>query len=308
MGSGQSQQTDLLDEVQLDPPYFDERNDLYGIIPGYKKQVRALINKNRQWYEYNHKKIMDQFSSLMSQEHHRKIKELDEKHAAELKKAKKFCALIKLSSKKLHSYQEQGDELDVTFKCADGEQKCEKVYLTESDFFCEKVDAFDKLKNDYEFDYTNFSKQAIKVFIDLLHHIDIEIERLELNVILEILFFLHCEGKTAISDFESKLADYLYDDLIARDMNDNTTLMVVCFLASLDNYNTRFEDEKAVKLEKESIKDINMNFDPKSSQYLSIVQLMRKQFDRQICEDDSDAQIEFDFHRTCKRLLKKIET
>ena len=68
MGSGQSQQTDLLDEVQLDPPYFDERNDLYGIIPGYKKQIRALINKNRQWYEYNHKKIMDQFSSQMSQD------------------------------------------------------------------------------------------------------------------------------------------------------------------------------------------------------------------------------------------------
>ena len=94
-----------------------------------------------------------------------------------------------------------------------------------------------------------------------------------MNLILEILFFLHCEGKTETSEFESKLADYLYDDLVAREMDDNTTLMVLCFLTSLDNYNSRFENEKAVKLNKESIKDINMEFDPKLTQYLSIVQL-----------------------------------
>ena len=41
--------------------------------------------------------------------------------------------------------------MDVTFKCSDGEQKCEKVYLTQSDFFSEKVEGFEKLKNDLEF-------------------------------------------------------------------------------------------------------------------------------------------------------------
>ena len=131
--------------------------------------------------------------------------------------------------------------MDVTFKCADGEQKCEKVYLTQSDFFSEKIDGFQRLNNALEFgkvlkiynsrfllvegtklkDYTNFSKRSVKTFIDLLHHIDVEIETLHLNLILEILFFLHCEGKTQTSDFESKLADYIYDDLLTRDMDDN---------------------------------------------------------------------------------------
>ena len=181
----------------------------------------------------------------------------------------------------------------MTFKCADGEQKCEKVYLAQSEFFSDKIEGFERLNNDLEFgrglkaqnfhfslveetkskDYTNFSKTSVKTFIDLLHHIDVEIETLHLSLVLEILFFLHCEGKTQTSEFESKLADYLYDELVLRDMNDDTTLMLVCFLSSLDNYNTRFEDERAVKLKNESIKDINMNFDPKSSQYLSIVQV-----------------------------------
>ena len=41
--------------------------------------------------------------------------------------------------------------MDVTFKCADGEQKCEKVYLTQSDFFSEKIDGFQRLNNALEF-------------------------------------------------------------------------------------------------------------------------------------------------------------
>ena len=54
-----------------------------------------------------------------------------------------YFVLLKLDMK--------GKKLSVTFKCADGEQKCDKSNLAMSDFFSLKLPGFDRFSNQYVF-------------------------------------------------------------------------------------------------------------------------------------------------------------
>lgn len=110
-------------------------------------------------------------------------------------------------------------------------------------------------------DYKTISKNAIKIFTDFLHHINVDTEALKITEVLEVLFFLHYEGKTMTSELEAKLADYLYDDLLERYMTDKVFLMVACCLSMFDNPNTKFEEIKGANVKPESIKDIIVTFD-----------------------------------------------
>ena len=116
------------------------------------------------------------------------------------------------------------------------------------------------------------SKNAIKIFTDFLHHIDVNTEELKLTEVLETLFFLHYEGKTVISEVEKNLAEYLYDDLVERQMSDEVYLMVSCYLSMMDNPNTTFEETKFGGLSDESMKNIHITFAMESEPYLPIVQ------------------------------------
>ena len=120
-------------------------------------------------------------------------------------------------------------------------------------------------------DYTTVSKNAIKIFTDFLHHINVDTEALELTELLEVLFFLHYEGKTKLSELEKKLADYLYDDLLCRKMSDEKSVMVAHYLSVLDNPVERFEDVTVALLKLESLKSILVTFEVNSEPYLPIV-------------------------------------
>ena len=115
------------------------------------------------------------------------------------------------------------------------------------------------------------SKKAIKIFTDFLHHINVKIEALELTELLELLFFLHYEGKTKTSELEKKLADYLYDGLMEREMSDEKLVIVAHYLSMLDNPTERFEDMAISILKIESIKNIHVTFAIDSEPYLPII-------------------------------------
>ena len=120
-------------------------------------------------------------------------------------------------------------------------------------------------------DYTTVSKNAIKIFTDFLHHINVDTEALELTELLEVLFFLHYEGKTKTSELEKKLADYLYDELLYRKLSDKRSIMVAHYLSVLDNPTERFEDATVASLKTESMKNILVTFEVNSEPYLPIV-------------------------------------
>ena len=82
--------------------------------------------------------------------------------------------------------------------------------------------------------YETVSTKTIKLFDDFLHHNNVETAALQLTEVLELLYFLHSEGKTMTSELERMLADYLYDELITREMPDKQLLMVACYLSTLD--------------------------------------------------------------------------
>ena len=93
-------------------------------------------------------------------------------------------------------------------------------------------------------DYPTVSTNSIKAFTNFLCKVDFDADSMELPQLLELLFFLHYEGKTKISGLEEKLADYLYDELSGRVMAADMFLMVACFLSILDNPSLQFEDKK----------------------------------------------------------------
>ena len=120
-------------------------------------------------------------------------------------------------------------------------------------------------------DYTTVSKNAIRIFIDFLHHINVDTEALDLTELLEVLYFLHYEGKTKTSEFEKRLADYLYDELLRRKLSDEQSVMVAHYLSKLDNPIERYENKAVALLRAGSIKDILVTFEVDSKPYLPIV-------------------------------------
>ena len=93
----------------------------------------------------------------------------------------------------VHAYQEQSDKLQVTFKCSDREQKCGKWVLRFSKWFSDKLDACERYGNETKFDYTMYSKECIKSFLDTMHGLGME--NISLVTLLELLSFLLFEGK-----------------------------------------------------------------------------------------------------------------
>ena len=93
------------------------------------------------------------------------------------------------------TFIEQGEDLTVTFTCKDGSQKCGEWIVEFSEFLSTKVAGSKKMGNDYIFDYTNYKKQTIRLYLDALH--GLPIESLELVDGLELMRFLCYEGKTS---------------------------------------------------------------------------------------------------------------
>ena len=88
--------------------------------------------------------------------------------------------------------------MEVTFCCKNGDQKCSRWVLEFSEFFNEKVLGCQRLNNELKFDYKNFAKETVNVFLDLIH--GIAVVNLKRWQLLDLLKFLTFEGKTGSSE------------------------------------------------------------------------------------------------------------
>ena len=84
------------------------------------------------------------------------------------------------------------------FECRDGEViRCSRWVLELSDFFSEKIKAFDNFKNELKFDYTAYTVPTIKLFLDLIHGLYVpKFPFSELSEVMQFLSFLSFEGKS----------------------------------------------------------------------------------------------------------------
>ena len=104
-----------------------------------------------------------------------------------------YSQIVRVRRDLVYAYQEQGDKLPVTFRCSDGEQKCGEWMLRHSKWFSDKLDAYERYDNEMTFDYTMYSKECIKSFLDVMH--GLKMEKISLVTLLELLSFLLYEGK-----------------------------------------------------------------------------------------------------------------
>ena len=65
----------------------------------------------------------------------------------------------------IYQYEEQGDDLDVVFKCEDGEQKCSHAALHfMSDYYADQLAARERMNNPSVFNY-QYPKEMVKFYI-----------------------------------------------------------------------------------------------------------------------------------------------
>ena len=90
-----------------------------------------------------------------------------------------------------------------------------------------------------DFDYTMYSKAAIRLVLDALHLI--QVEEVDLLVLIEALDYLHFEGKTELSHFEKELATNLMETLTKMKLSISTKILLCLVISTMDNYDSSFE-------------------------------------------------------------------
>ena len=93
----------------------------------------------------------------------------------------------------VRTFQEQGADLEVVFKCKDGEQRCSRMVLMyNSDFFSAQLKGRDNMGNPPVFKY-DFEKITIRRFLDWMH--GLSVQSMTLVQLLELIKFLCFEAK-----------------------------------------------------------------------------------------------------------------
>ena len=142
-----------------------------------------------------------------------------------------YSQIVRVRRDLVYAYQEQGDELPVTFRCSDGEQKCGEWMLRHSKWFSDKLDAYERYDNEMTFDYTMYSKESIKSFLDVMH--GLKMENISLVTLLELLSFLLYEGKCG------EYCQYLCDKILNCILQSaNPSLKMKCFKTFIKSCST----------------------------------------------------------------------
>ena len=97
--------------------------------------------------------------------------------------------------------------MEVTFLCKDGQQLCGRQTLGLSDFLYKKANKTGGLEDKIEFNYTDYSHEAVKYFLDCMHMINPD--PTGIAIILEVVDLAHSEGKTTYDSFERNLRSRL---------------------------------------------------------------------------------------------------
>ena len=110
----------------------------------------------------------------------------------------------------------------------------------------EKIQGCERLGNELVFDYTNFSTETIKAYLDLLHGISLPLNT-ELLLILNLLRFLRSEGKACldgnevpISSNDHRLYNAIHTVLDEAPFNCEEMFLAGLLLSDIDSYDGRF--------------------------------------------------------------------
>ena len=143
--------------------------------------------------------------------------------------------------------------LEITFKCKDDKiQLCSRQILAQSDFLFIKSTKTDKFDGSLDFDYTEFSHDAVKLFLDSMHLI--EPNQVNLSVVLECIDLAHSEGKTDWDSFEKRLSAELVETVQSHTLPICTELLISAFLKRVDNFDNKYEKRVVRKLNKHTVR------------------------------------------------------
>ena len=87
-------------------------------------------------------------------------------------------------------------------------------------------------ENKFDFKYTDFSKAAVKYFLDCMHMI--EPEKTDITIMLEVLDLAHSEGKTTYDSFERYLSKRLMSAILGSSFPTGTELLIAAFLSKVE--------------------------------------------------------------------------
>ena len=141
--------------------------------------------------------------------------------------------------------------MEVTFRCADGQQLSSQWMLCHSEFFREKIVKMVKFGNELRFDYTDYSWASVKFFLDCLHLIPAG--PIDIATVVECIAFCQFEGKTTYDSFEVDLVEQLIDSIIKTTLPFGTKLLISAYLDKVDNFtDDRYRQKLAGKVTKET--------------------------------------------------------
>ena len=93
----------------------------------------------------------------------------------------------------------------MTFRTSDGSIKCHSKLLTIlSPFFETKINGTKNMGGCLEFNYEDYGTETIKWFLDYCYCAPLPIETLTIAESLQIMHFLHAEGKNMVSGIRLK--------------------------------------------------------------------------------------------------------
>ena len=161
----------------------------------------------------------------------------------------------------------------MTFLCKNGaKQLCSRQILGLSDFFYFKANGMGGLKEKIEFDYTDYSREAVKFFLDSMHMI--ETPETELTMILEVVDLAHSEGKTVLYDsFERNLSERLMSAVLESSFATGTELLIAAFLSQVDNMHEDYQRKSAKNLTREFCVHLYYDFDMSSKPNKQLIEM-----------------------------------
>ena len=148
------------------------------------------------------------------------------------------------------------------------------------------------------FDYTAYSKAAVKLYCDTLYLI--QPGEVAIWTIMECLDFCHFEGKTMVSTFEEKLSNCLTKSLFSQSFSIGTMLLIGAYLSKVDNFKNAFEDRLMQELTHNSITELLFNFDFCCEINKKLIQLC---FSKSLFPDEKNDTVEMSLMRYGRDLL-----
>ena len=117
----------------------------------------------------------------------------------------------------------------------------------------------DEFGNALKFDYTDYSRACVKLFLDCLHLIPAG--PIDIATILECVDFCQYEGKASYDSFEVELVERLMTPIMKATLPLGTKLLICGYLTKVHNFDNRYQSKVAKNLTKEAVSFLLYDFD-----------------------------------------------